>query len=414
MGKVYYDIGFLGTAEVIECSAKDLIGEYVGHTGPKAQKLIESALGKVLFVDEAYRLGEGPFAKEAIDELVDCITKPQFLNKIVIILAGYHHEINKMLEVNPGLTSRFSESVDFQPLTAESCWSLLQSTLQRKRQLDASKVSTPRAEFQADALKKLSELATLKNFANGRDIQTLCKRISGAIMKTKRPAGAPRTVTEGLVLDQIDRMKSERTSRADSASTTTGKHRTPADATLPVQTATQDIPAPKATATSIAAPALQQESLEAVDDTRSQATEEPRTAPQPQANAPPPQEDTPYHPTARDANVSDAAWNQLQHDAQLAAQEQREAQRLAEEEEKLRLWLAKCADAKRQRELEELERKKRELEEKLRREAEERAMLMQNGICPMGYHWIRQAGGYRCAGGSHWVGEGDVARLCGR
>ena len=57
MGKIYYDMGFLSTAEVVECSAKDLVGQYVGQTGPKAQALIESALGKVLFVDEAYRLG---------------------------------------------------------------------------------------------------------------------------------------------------------------------------------------------------------------------------------------------------------------------------------------------------------------------------------------------------------------------
>ena len=53
MGKVYYDMGFLAKADVVECSAKDLIGEYVGQTGPKTQKLIESALGKVLFCDEA-------------------------------------------------------------------------------------------------------------------------------------------------------------------------------------------------------------------------------------------------------------------------------------------------------------------------------------------------------------------------
>jgi hypothetical protein len=143
MGKVYYEMGFLATAEVIECSAKDLVGEYVGQTGPKAQKLIESALGKVLFVDEAYRLGEGPYGKEAVDELVDSITKPRFLNKLVIILAGYDREINEMLDVNPGLSSRFAEAVDFQKLKPESCYQLLQSTLERKSQLDTSRISTP-------------------------------------------------------------------------------------------------------------------------------------------------------------------------------------------------------------------------------------------------------------------------------
>jgi hypothetical protein len=76
MGKVYFDMGFLATAEVVMCSAIDLVGQYVGQTGPKTKKLLEKALGKVLFIDEAYRLAEGHFAKEAMDELVDCLTKP--------------------------------------------------------------------------------------------------------------------------------------------------------------------------------------------------------------------------------------------------------------------------------------------------------------------------------------------------
>lgn len=60
MGKVFYDMGFLAKAEVVERSATELVGSYVGQTGPKVQKVLESALGRVLFIDEAYRLaGEG-------------------------------------------------------------------------------------------------------------------------------------------------------------------------------------------------------------------------------------------------------------------------------------------------------------------------------------------------------------------
>lgn len=84
MGKVYYDMGFLAEAAVIECSATDLIGQYVGQTGPKVQKKFDDALGRVLFVDEAYRLAEGHFAKEAMDEIVDCLTKEKYQNKLVV------------------------------------------------------------------------------------------------------------------------------------------------------------------------------------------------------------------------------------------------------------------------------------------------------------------------------------------
>ena len=78
MGQVYYSMGFLSSTEVVECAASDLGdlgGEYVGQTGPKKKKLFDSALGKVLFIDEAYRPSEGHFAKEAIHELVGILTQ---------------------------------------------------------------------------------------------------------------------------------------------------------------------------------------------------------------------------------------------------------------------------------------------------------------------------------------------------
>ena len=89
MGQVFYDMGFLSSTEVIECSASDLVGQYVGQTGPKTKQKFEEALGKVLFIDEAYRLSEGQFAKEAMDELVGILTQEAFAGKLIVIIAGF-------------------------------------------------------------------------------------------------------------------------------------------------------------------------------------------------------------------------------------------------------------------------------------------------------------------------------------
>lgn len=94
-----------------------------------------------------------------------------------------------------------------------------------------------------------------------------------------------------------------------------------------------------------------------------------------------------------------------------AEEEEKERKRLEEEGEKLKEWLKKCADAKREVELKEIERKKRALQDKMRREAEERAKLKKSGRCPMGYSWIKQTGGYRCAGGSLWVPDSQVKSM---
>lgn len=62
-GKVFYDMAFVLTADVIKYSATDLVGQYVGQTGAKVLQLLNKALGRVLFIDEVYGLGEGHFAK---------------------------------------------------------------------------------------------------------------------------------------------------------------------------------------------------------------------------------------------------------------------------------------------------------------------------------------------------------------
>jgi hypothetical protein len=435
MGKVYYDMGFLATAEVVECSVKDMVGEYVGHTGTKTHKLLESALGKVLFIDEAYRLrgckigNSGSFAKEAADELVDCITKPRFLNKMVIILAGYDHEINAMLDVNPGLSSRFSESIDFQGLSGDDCFQLMRTKLETRKQLDVSQVTRPFGPFRNKVISKFEDLAAVGNFAHGRDVETICKDIAKSILQTKKSPGQSLTVTENLVIDKIDQMIKERTSRAQ-ASTYSSSSVTMAPASTGTPSAQTNLPARSApkvntnantnTKANSNTNANSNANINSNADTstKSNTNTEFTTAPNsPQApNSDPSSDDddslsSNTRSPKRDAGVADEVWRQLQVDRRKAEEEEKERKRLEEEAEKLKQWLKKCADAKREAELRGIERKKQELKDKMRREAEERAKLKRSGKCPMGYEWTKQVGGYRCAGGSHWVPDGQVKSL---
>src|SRR5258706_5266268 len=132
MGAVYYDMGILSSKEVVECSVSDLVRQYVGHTGPKTKKQCERALGRVLFIDEAYRLGEGQFAKEAMDELVGILTHEKFRGKLIVILAGYDQEMNDLLQVNTGLTSRFPEEIVFPNIAPAKCLEILDSRLRKE------------------------------------------------------------------------------------------------------------------------------------------------------------------------------------------------------------------------------------------------------------------------------------------
>ncbi|KAI6101488.1 P-loop containing nucleoside triphosphate hydrolase protein [Pisolithus croceorrhizus] len=176
LGQVYYDMGFLSSAMVVECSASDLVGQYVGQTGPKTKGVFEKALGKVLFVDEAYRLSEGHFTKEAMDEIVGLMTQERYMNKLIIILAGYEEEMNALLQVNPGLSSRFAEEIAFQNMTSDQCLTLLDKDL-RKNGIVVTELKDPSSAEYPATRRIIESMSSLPSWGNARDMKTIGKRM---------------------------------------------------------------------------------------------------------------------------------------------------------------------------------------------------------------------------------------------
>ncbi|TFK32805.1 P-loop containing nucleoside triphosphate hydrolase protein [Crucibulum laeve] len=172
MGQVYFDMGILSTRDVIECSASDLVGEYVGHTGPKTRKLFEKALGKVLFIDEAYRLGEGRFAQEAVDELVGLLTHESFKSKVIVILAGYDEDMNKLLSVNSGLSSRFPNDIIFHNMEPAGCLEVLRKQLQKNNVCLDDLADASSAGYH-EMTRLVKDLTSLPGWGNARDMVTL-------------------------------------------------------------------------------------------------------------------------------------------------------------------------------------------------------------------------------------------------
>ena len=113
-------IGALKGGQLIEVSRADLVGRYSGHTAPLTNSVIASALGGVLFIDEAYSLYRGEqdsFGLEAIDTLVKGMEDHR--DELVVILAGYSKEMAEFLTANSGLASRFPNTIEFPDYTAE-------------------------------------------------------------------------------------------------------------------------------------------------------------------------------------------------------------------------------------------------------------------------------------------------------
>ena len=125
LAKYLKSIGVLSNGQLVEVSRNDLVGKYMGHTAPQTMQVVNSAMGGILFIDEAYSLYRGTndsFGLEAIDTLVKAMEDNR--DDLIVILAGYTKEMKVFLESNSGLASRFPNQIEFPDYTAEELYAI--------------------------------------------------------------------------------------------------------------------------------------------------------------------------------------------------------------------------------------------------------------------------------------------------
>jgi SpoVK/Ycf46/Vps4 family AAA+-type ATPase len=119
IGQILGALGTLKTGHVVETDRSGLVAEYAGQTGPKTNKLCESALDGVLFIDEAYSLidqsGEDAYGREAVQTLLKRMEDNR--DQLAVIIAGYSDEMEKLIRSNPGLSSRINTKIEFEDYT---------------------------------------------------------------------------------------------------------------------------------------------------------------------------------------------------------------------------------------------------------------------------------------------------------
>ncbi|KUJ21293.1 P-loop containing nucleoside triphosphate hydrolase protein [Mollisia scopiformis] len=216
IAQVYYDMGHLADPSVIECSASDLVGKYVGQSAPKTAKVFERALGRVLFIDEAYRLISSPdscsFNSEVVSELVDLLTKPKYHGKLIVILAGYTAEMNTLLSTNPGLASRFPEEIHFPSLGPDHCLEILKRNL-GKNGVSCPVLGRPSLSVCKNLMRKMRFLGETKGWGNARDVETLGKNLIREAFGKVKDVEDDLICTAEMVGNAMDNMLKERRAR---------------------------------------------------------------------------------------------------------------------------------------------------------------------------------------------------------
>ncbi|MCX6311830.1 MAG: AAA family ATPase [Bacteroidetes bacterium] len=140
IAQIYKGLGLLEKGHIVEVDRQGLVAGYVGQTAIKTQAKIDEAIGGVLFIDEAYALGEGgenDFGKEAVEVVLKKME--DLRGQFAVIVAGYPDNMFKFIETNPGLKSRFDRKYDFKDYSSEELFAIGKNLL-------ANEKLTPTAE----------------------------------------------------------------------------------------------------------------------------------------------------------------------------------------------------------------------------------------------------------------------------
>eukprot|EP00698_Gefionella_okellyi_P004376 TRINITY_DN14046_c0_g1_i1.p1 TRINITY_DN14046_c0_g1~~TRINITY_DN14046_c0_g1_i1.p1 ORF type:complete len:1528 (+),score=457.91 TRINITY_DN14046_c0_g1_i1:247-4584(+) len=434
MGQVLYRMGLLSHGRVLECQGSDLLGFYV-HEGKRiVEQKMNEARGGILFVDEAYALGQSGLhstnAKEAVDQLVGMMTSDE-CSSVVVIFAGYEDKMRDFMQHgNDGLASRFPRTIFFKDWDAEDSTSFALKNLSKNFLVEETVADRLREGFAA--------VIARPKWSNGRDVETIINQIKG------------QRATRNTIPEQRDSRPTIKAVDVDNAITgmlanRPEEMRDPLAQLLKRQQSDLGLAGPAMMSAATPSTNTQQQVRRIVEVKEVEQEKEAEvTVEQAQARA------------GDDDPLADAILGELEkamkkcgyckdidEDIALLSQEtlprnvvemvtggakvaaEKVNQVMKGQKQKLlqHYQAVKAAIEEEKRRKEEEEERARQAENEARREAIRKAQaqaeqqrqktqqaLRQMSSCEAGFSWIKVAGGYRCAGGSHHISDADLDR----
>lgn len=172
VAEIYKELGILKKGHLVETDRSGLVAGYVGQTAVKTNKIIDTALDGVLFIDEAYSLisnSENDYGKEAIATLLKRMEDNR--DRLVVILAGYSSEMQSFIDSNPGLQSRFNRYIEFPDYSDEELYQIFELNLKQFDYALAEDVKNSLQDFF-----KQTVVNKDKNFGNARFVRNLFEK----------------------------------------------------------------------------------------------------------------------------------------------------------------------------------------------------------------------------------------------
>ena len=202
---LFHEVGYLESDKVSYVSAQNLIGEYVGQTAPKTEKVIKDNLGGIIVLDEAYILAGK--AQEFGNEAITVMLKEMEKNRTMFIFAGYKKEMEDFIKMNSGLESRIGSFLEFKDYSEDELFEIFKKNIDKVNDKENQEYKLTMSEEAVSKVKGIiSEAKQITDFGNGRFAKKLFDKISRCHAKNTRSTDDPNKlyqITEKDIPDDI-------------------------------------------------------------------------------------------------------------------------------------------------------------------------------------------------------------------
>ncbi|KAI8954428.1 P-loop containing nucleoside triphosphate hydrolase protein [Xylaria longipes] len=419
---LFFEMGYLSVPEVIEYSATDLIGQYVGHTGHKTREKLKDAIGRLIFIKDAHLLLNGPYETQAINELARFLSQPIYQRNVVAILEGDTEGIAQLMK-RPDLSNVFSEEVAFKDISPDACMTLLSRELEHNGLACEFSFAADPHSFEYDEVKKLfSDMQSIPGWANARDVKRIASQVTGGFFEVhdidawKSQMSAPT-----LVVNCMEKMITQKKNRHGMTGSRSSLSSKPEE--RPPRGFQPNL------SSSFMESLKHQTDAQIKVETKRSAREnsghnERVTAKTPQfrieTNHPPIHHDHGQNKieevavATREEDVEDETWNRLQEAKNASRKKQARFRDLEGQRQEAADAMVQGEGPESVQLREKYEAINREYivaRQVIRQQEKIQKALRKMGRCEYGYQWTHVDGGYRCEGGFHFISDAEVYKL---
>lgn len=429
MAKLFFAMGYVSNADIIQYSATDLVGQYLGQTRHRTREKLTNALDRFLFISDIHLLLEGAYEAQALEELAEFLSRPETHQNMVVVLSGDDKSIDK-LKRSSYISTVFREIISFQNIPADDCITLLSEELRSFGFSDEAQFMKSLTPPDYEQVKGLwHKMQSAAGWNNAHDVKYLAKQIAvrlleldelnsdqakgqllSIVMNCMKRVITDRSVSKGRAEFREPDIRDQTYSHMDSTSALLHQESTISSQCHPLFASHCQSTAELSTDAQI-----QPTMNKTIRESRESAASPSQRISQVRANTNMfgcAHDDEKEHNAEeeivakREEGVADSSWDRVQ----TAIEEEKKDQVILQDfDEKLQ----QAGDALFQGTTDELEDLQKSYDRakaifsahSLRLQLRHRILmaLRKMGKCPLGYAWVRDGEGYRCTGGSHFV-----------